>query len=170
MQDFQTLCQHRRSIRKYTDEPLSLDQLDYILRCALMSPSGKRINPWRFFVVTDTALLRRMEGCRTYGSQMFATATAAIVVALDASLTDVWQCDGAIAAQNMLLAAADLGLGACWCQVYGREGAEDLVRQIANVPSQLNILCAISLGHPDEERKPYDFSKLQYDKVTHIKI
>ncbi|MBR1427009.1 MAG: nitroreductase family protein [Paludibacteraceae bacterium] len=170
MQNFQELCRLRRSIRKYTEEPLTQEQLDYILRCALMSPSGKRINPWRFVVVTDRAVLRRMAGCRTYGSQMFDTAAAGIVVALDASLTDTWQCDGAIAAQNMLLAAADLGLGACWCQVYGREGAEQLIREAAAVPEGLTILCVVSLGHPDEQRRSYDFDKLQYDKVIQSNI
>ena len=98
MTDFETLCRVRRSIRKYTEQKVEREKLDYILRCALMSPSGKRTNPWEFYVVTDTEKLRQMAGCRTYGSGMFETAQAAIVVALDASLTDTWQSDGAIAA------------------------------------------------------------------------
>ena len=90
MQDFQSLCQNRRSIRKYTTQAVEQEKIDYILRCALMSPSSKRTNPWEFVVVRDEAKLRAMENCRTYGSGMFQTATAAIVVTLDSTLTDMW--------------------------------------------------------------------------------
>lgn len=168
MIDFQTLCRQRRSIRKYTDQKVEKEKLDYIVRCALMSPSGKRINPWEFYVVTDREVLRQMVGCRTYGSGMFETAQAAIVVALDASLTDTWQSDGAIAAQNIWLAAADQGLGACWCQVYKREGAEDLVKKLAGISENLTVLCVMSLGYKDEERKMYDLDKLPYQKVHYV--
>jgi len=165
MQTFQELCQQRRSIRKYTSQPVEQEKIDYMLRCALMAPSGKRLNPWEFVVVRDEQKLRAMEGCRTYGSGMFQTATAAIVVALDASLTDTWMADGAIAAEHLLLAAAEQGLGACWCQVYQREGAEDLIRNLCGIPAALSVLCVISLGYKDEERKNYDLEKLRYDKI-----
>ena len=136
-----------------------------MLRCALMSPSSKRTNPWEFVVVRDEAKLRAMEGCRTYGSGMFKTAMAAIVVALDTTLSDTWMADGAIAAEHLLLAAEEQGLGACWCQVYQREGAEELIRSLCGVPEDRTILCVISIGYKDEERKPYDPAKLRYDKV-----
>ena len=130
-----------------------------------MSPSGKRLNPWEFVVVTDEAVLRQLAGCKTYGSQMFNTAMAGIVVALDASLTDTWQADGAIAAEHILLAAAEQGLGACWCHVYGRDESEALVRKLTNIPETLNVLCVISLGYKAEERKDYDLGKLLYNKI-----
>lgn len=165
METFEQLCQNRRSIRKYTSQPVEKEKIDYILRCALMSPAGKRLNPWEFYVLTQQPVLRQLAACRTYGSGMFNTAMAAIVVALDTSISDTWQSDGAIAAQDILLAAADAGLGACWCQVYQREGAEQLVRSLAGIPENLTVLCVISLGYKDEERKPYDTDKLPYQKV-----
>jgi len=165
MKDFESLCRSRRSIRKFKDMPVEAEKLDSMLRCALMSPSSKRCNPWEFYVVQDTALIRRMAGCKTYGAQMMETAQAAVVVAVDASLTDTWQADGAIAAEHLLLAAEDLGLGACWCQVYGRDNAEELIRQIAGIPSSLSVLCVIALGYKDEERRPYDPDKLLYNKI-----
>ena len=181
MNSFLELCQNRRSYRKYTAQPVEREKLDYIVQCALMAPAGKRLNPWHFTVVTDESVIRQFAGCRTYGSGMFQTATAAIVVSLDTSVCDTWQADGAIAAAHILLAAADLGLGACWCQVYQREGAEELVKKALTEPRAKNqeqetenhaqalegktILCIISLGYKDEERKPYDLSKLQYEKV-----
>jgi nitroreductase len=141
------------------------EKIDYILRCALMAPSSKRTNPWEFIVVRDEAKLRAMAGCRTYGSQMFDTATAGIVVALDTSLSDTWMADGAIAAGHILLAAEEQGLGACWCQVYNREGAEDLIKGLCGIPENRTVLCVISLGYKDEERKDYELDKLKYDKI-----
>ena len=165
MDSFEELCRSRRSIRQYKAQPVEQEKIDYMLRCALMSPSSKRTNPWEFVVVRDEAKLRAMEGCRTYGSGMFKTAMAAIVVALDTSLSDTWMADGAIAAEHLLLAAEEQGLGACWCQVYRREGAEELIRSLCGIPADRTVLCVISIGYKDEERKPYDPAKLRYDKV-----
>lgn len=163
--DFIQLCRNRRSVRKYTAQPVEQEKIDYMLRCALMAPSGKRTNPWEFVVIRDEAKLRAMEACRTYGSGMFKTATAAIVIALDTSLSDTWMADGAIAAEHLLLAAAEQGLGACWCHVYNREGAEDLIKGLCAIPDNRTVLCVISLGYKDEERKQYELDKLPYDKI-----
>lgn len=165
MDSFEDLCRHRRSIRKYTKQPIEQEKIDYMLRCALMAPSSKRTNPWEFIVVQDESKLRAMAGCRTYGSQMFETAMAAIVVALDTSLSDAWMADGAIAAEHLLLAAEEQGLGACWCHVYCREASEELIKSLCCIPENLTVLCVISLGYKDEERKNYDLEKLKYEKT-----
>ena len=165
MGSFQELCQKRRSIRKYTNLPVEQEKIDYMLRCALMAPSSKRTNPWEFIVVRDEAKLRQMAGCRTYGSQMFDTAMAAIVIALDTSLSDAWMADGAIAAEHILLAAEEQGLGACWCHVYCREASEQLIKSLCAIPEDKTVLCVISLGYKDEERKDYDLAKLKYEKI-----
>ena len=78
MESFLELCRNRRSYRKYTSQPVEREKLDYIVQCALMAPAGKRLNPWHFTVVTDEAVIRQFAGCRTYGSGMFQTATAAL--------------------------------------------------------------------------------------------
>ena len=169
MTNFEELCRSRRSIRKYKALPVEREKLDYMLRCALMSPSGKRINPWEFYVCEDVAVLRSLSACKTYGSQMFDTARAAIAVAADAAKTDTWQADAAIAAEHLLLAAEDQGLGACWCHIYGREESEQIVRTAFGIPDTLTVLCIISIGYKDEERRQYDPAKLLYDKVHYIK-
>ena len=165
MEDFRALCQKRRSIRTFTAQAVEQEKIDYILQCALMSPSGKRLNPWEFIVIRDEQKLRRLAGCKTYGSQMFNTAMAGIVVALDSTLTDTWQADGAIAAEHILLAAAEQGLGACWCHVYGRDESEAMVREMTGLPEKYSVLCVIALGYKNEERKDYDLQKLIYSKV-----
>lgn len=166
MAEFRELCQKRRSIRKFTDREVEPEKIDYLLQCALMAPSAKRTCPWEFIVVRDEAKLRPLEACRTYGSGMFKTAKAAIIIVLDPTLSDnTWMADGAIAAEHILLAAAEQGLGACWCHVHEREGAPDLVRQLCGVPEDKQILCAVALGYPDEERSPYDLARLKYEKI-----
>ena len=169
MDSFERLCQKRRSIRKYTNQPVEQEKIDYILRCALMAPSSKRTNPWEFIVVRNEATLRAFAGCRTYGSQMFDTATAGIVIALDTTLSDAWMADGAIAAEHILLAAEEQGLGACWCHVYCREASEELVKNLCAIPEDKTVLCIISLGYKDEERRDYDFAKLKYEKIHNEK-
>jgi nitroreductase len=73
--------------------------------------------------------------------------------------------DGAIAAEHILLAAEEQGLGACWCQVYNREGAEELIKGLCGIPEDRTVLCVISLGYKDEERQDYDLAKLKYEKI-----
>lgn len=168
METFLSLCQHRRSIRKYTSQSVEQAKIDYMLQCALMSPSGKRINPWEFFVVQDGDRLRPLSGCKTYGAQMFNTAMAAIAVTADTSLSDTWMCDASIAAEHILLAAQEQGIGACWCHIYGREESEKLVRETLHIPDHLTVLCVISLGYKDEERKNYSLDKLLYEKIHRL--
>lgn len=172
MESFIELARQRRSIRKYTEQPVDSEKIEKLLQAALMSPASKRCNPWEFVVVQDHEVLKQMAGCRTYGSQMLENSPLGIVICLDTALTDTWQCDGAIAAENILLAAEDLGLGACWVQVYGRllkeesdETAESLIRQLCGIPEHLTVLCVISVGYKNEERKPREIEKLQYEKI-----
>ena len=176
MDSFLELARVRRSYRKYTAQPIEQEKIEHILQAGLMAPASKRSNPWEFVVVTDHEVLSQMACCRTYGSQMLTEAAAGIVICVDASLTDTWQCEGAIAADHMLLEAADLGLGACWVQIYGRyadeEGtisAEQQVRNLTGIPEDKNVLCIISLGYKNEERKPREIDKLQYEKVHYGK-
>ena len=73
--------------------------------------------------------------------------------------------DGAIAAEHILLAAEEQGLGACWCHVYCREASEELIKGLCGIPDDRTVLCVISLGYKDEEHKNYDLSKLKYEKI-----
>lgn len=174
MKTFLDLALQRRSIRKYEDRKVEPEKIQTILTAALASPSAKHLNPWEFVVVEDRHLLSEMAGCRTYGSQMLQQSPLGIVLCVDSSLTDTWQADGAIAAMNMLLAAEDLGLGACWVQVYNREHtetetAEQMIRRLTGVPDNLNILCIVSIGYKAEDKRPINPEKLQYDKIHYGK-
>jgi len=107
---------------------------------------------------------------------MLSTAPAVVVVALDEAASGTWREDGAIAAQNMMLAAVDQGLGSCWCQILDRptpegcdvEWAEDVIRRLTGIGTDRRILCLVTIGYAEEERRPYDPAKLLYDKVNYL--
>jgi nitroreductase len=170
MNSFFDLLKNRRSIRKYLPTAVEQDKISLITKAALMSPSSKRSNPWEFIVIQDTETLQKLAGCRPHGSQFLAESPLGIIVTADTTKTDVWMEDASIAAIIMQLQAQDLGLGSCWIQVYGRNkddetATESYIRGLLDIPEHFAVLSIISIGYPNEERKPYDESKLAVDKV-----
>ncbi len=170
MNSFFDLLKNRRSIRKYLPKAVEQDKIALITKAALMSPSSKRSNPWEFIVIQDTETLQKLAGCRPHGSQFLAESPLGIIVTADTTKTDVWMEDASIAAIIMQLQAQDLGLGSCWIQVYGRNKddettTESYIRGLLDIPEHFAVLSIISIGYPNEERKPYDEDKLAVDKV-----
>ncbi len=161
---------HRRSYRKYTGQALNPDDVKTILETALMAPAGKRRNPWNFIVVEDKEVLNALSTAKDGGAGPIANAAIAIALVANPEESDTWVEDLSIAAVMIQLQCADLGLGSCWIQMRGRfdaEGvaAEENVRRLLEVPAEYEVLAVISIGYPDEERKPYDPEKLQWEKV-----
>lgn len=168
--DFRELVQKRRSIRRFTDEELSGEQVQTIVRAGLMAPSSKGTRAWHFVVVDDKAALERLSQCRPAGAEFVKGAALAIVVMVDSRVTDVWAEDGAIAAVTMQYQAADLGLGSCWAQVRLRTwpdgtSAADIVREVVEAPDWLEPLCIVGIGHPAIERKLQDEDNLKWEAV-----
>lgn len=170
MQSFHDLLIHRRSIRQYTGQPIDPEQVRTILEAALMSPAGKRRNPWQFIVVEDKDKLQALSAAKEGGAAPIAGAAIAIAVIADPDDSDTWVEDLSIASILIQLQCSDLGLGSCWIQMkerYDANGtpAEYNVRNLLEIPEQYRVLAVISVGHPAEERKPYDTEKLQWEKV-----
>ena len=170
MESFHDLVINRRSIRKYTDEPIDPDHVRLILEAALMSPAGKRKNPWHFVVVEDKDTLKALSEAKDMGAAPIAGASLAIAVVANPEESDTWVEDLSIASIQMQLQCRDLGLGSVWVQMRNREDADGNtatynIRRILSLPDNFEVLSVISIGHPDEERKPYDTSKLQWEKV-----
>ncbi|MEE0520009.1 MAG: nitroreductase family protein [Bacteroidaceae bacterium] len=170
MENFKDLVQRRRSVRKFTEEEIKAEDLQTILRAALMSPTGKSVRGWHFVVVDDKALLEKMSLCRSMGSQFLAGAAVAIVVLGDREASDVWCEDASLAALTMQYQAADLGLGSCWCQIRNRfmengEPSDNILRFLLRYPEHLTAECIIGIGHPAIERKPQDESSLKWENV-----
>ena len=169
------LLKSRRSIRKYLLKPVEQEKIQQIAFAALMSPSSKRSTPWEFIVVQDKKMLLKLSECRSHSSQMLADSPLGIIVTADSSKSNVWLEDASIAAIIMQLQAQDLGLGSCWIQVYDREKdekltSEEYIRGLFDIPDQFKILCILSIGYPNEERKPFDTDKLITEKIHYEKF
>lgn len=174
MENFAELIKCRRSMRKFTAEELSQEQVVGLLRAALMSPTSKRSNSWQFVVVDDKEMLDRLSRCKESGASFLREAALAIVVLADPLLSDVWIEDASVASIIIQLQAEDMGLGSCWVQIRERFTANgipaaDYVRELLDIPLQLQVMSVIAVGHKGMERKPFDESRLQWEKV-HINI
>lgn len=170
MADFKSLVQTRRSVRKFTEQPIEADDLKTILRAALMAPTSKSTRGWHFIVVDDKEILEKMSLCRPMGSQFLAGCAAAIVVLGDHEVSDVWVEDASIAAVTMQYQATELGLGSCWCQVRNRfmndsESADNILRFLLHYPQNLIAECVIGIGYPAQERKPQNEDSLKWENV-----
>lgn len=170
MDNFATLIKNRRSTRKFTEQSLSPEQVELILRAALMAPASKRSNPWQFVVVEDKEMLRQLSGCKKNGAGFLEGCSLAVVVLANVMESDVWVEDASIASIYMQLQAEDLGLGSCWCQVRNRmteneTDANEYVRRLLDIPYQLDVLSIIGFGYKDQVRKPFDEAHLQWEKV-----
>ena len=170
-----TLIQQRRSIRKFLPQAVETEKIDLLLKSVLMAPTSKNSKSWQFVVVDDPALLQQLSTSRPMGSALIANAPMAVVVLADPSKSDAWLEDAAIASVFLQLQAEDLGLGSCWVQIARRPhnddvSAEQYIRDLLQVPDDLNVVNVIAIGYKDEERRPYDEAKLPYDKVHRNKF
>ncbi len=143
----------RRCVREYTDDPVSDEQLDLMIEAARWAPSGLNNQPWRFMKITDRELISKLSQLTRYRG-LIARAPALIAVFLDHSemydrTKDVQSVGAAI--QNMLLAAHDAGLGACWVGeiLNRRREVEELLR----VSSDLELMAVVTVGHPVERER-----------------
>lgn len=156
----------RRSIRAYTDSPVSNEQVDALLRAAMAAPSANDVRPWAFVVVRDAERRKALAKIHQWSS-MCADAPLVIAVLGDPEESLHWVEDCSAATENLLLAVAGLDLGAVWVAVYPHADREARVRQILGIPEQFRVLCLVPVGQPAETKSPrtrYEASKI-YDET-----
>lgn len=152
----------RKSVRSYTSEPVSREQLDTLVRAAMAAPTGRDMRPWKFIVVDDRAAMRQLAAQLPY-AKMLAEAPAAIVVCGDLSVVDDkgnpstnWMYDCSAATENLLLQAEAMGLGAVWTAAYPYEERLAAVVKAFNLPEHIVPLCVVPVGHPKGAPQPKD--------------
>lgn len=160
----------RRSIRKYKPgAEITQEQIELLLEAAMMAPSACHTRPWEFIVVRNREKLNAITAVHPH-TKMLETASLAIVVCAlpetqpeGAKAHGFFPQDCGAATQNILLQAAELGLGSCWCGVYPKEGYIANVREILGITAlPFNI---IAIGVPDDTPKARGFfeeSKIRY--------
>ena len=161
----------RTSIRSFTGDPVSKEQLETILKAGMAAPTAMNGQPWRFVVVTDKDKIAEVFGAGPR-SGMFTTAGAVIVVCgettmmrkpfgqPDAPETEVenifWYEDCSAATENILLAAHALGLGAVWTAGYPAMERIAPISAALGIPAKVVPLCVIPIGVPAENPDPKD--------------
>jgi nitroreductase len=159
----------RRSIRKFTGQPVSEEDLHTILRAGCYAPSAKDKRPWQFIVVRDAEKLKAIAAGMRYG-KMIPQAGCVIVVCgskADQGMVGFLVEDCSAAIQNMLLATHGLGLGAVWCGLYPVTPNTRLVTDILELPAGIVPVGLIALGHKIEDRQTaerFDPAKVHLEK------
>lgn len=153
----------RRSVRKYTEEAVSKEDISELLHAAMSGPSACNRKPWDFYVVSNSELLEELRGASRFTK---IKAPLAMIVCgnlektLPMKMADYWIQDCSAAIENILLRATDLGLGTVWCGLYPQKRAEEKVREILGLSEKRIPLGLILLGHPAETPEARD----QYDE------
>ena len=142
----------RRSVRHFTPEPVSQEQLQRILSAAMHAPSACNQQPWHFIVVTGREKLGAIAKAHPY-AKMLEQAPLAIIVCGDLTLETCpgnWIIDCSAAMENLLLAVHALGLGGVWVGIHPVEQRVKDISGLLNLPTFAVPLCLAAVGHPSE--------------------
>lgn len=144
----------RRSIRKYLNEPVSLEKLETILRAAMQAPTARNLQPWEFVVTQSKDIMNRIPEIHPY-AQMVPTAGAVILVCGNREFQNdisylLEDCSACV--QNILLETVNQGLGAVWLGIYPKEDRIRGISSLFNLPEHIVPVALVSIGVPGEEK------------------
>ncbi len=163
----------RKSVRSFTEQPVSREQLDTLVRAAMAAPTGRDMRPWKFIAIHDKAAMQQLADKLPY-AKMLAEAPAAIAVCGDLSVTDKenrpstnWTFDCSAATENLLLMAEAMGLGAVWTGVHPYDDRVKCVSEALGLPPHIIPLNLIPIGYPKGNPQPkdkYDKNNIHYNR------
>jgi nitroreductase len=142
----------RRSVRKYTGDPIPRQDLETIVDAGRLAATGGNRQPWDFIVVTERETIDQLK----VAAQWMEKAAAIVAVVMDPS-SRWWVEDGSAAIENILLASTALGYGSCWLEGWTLPHEEEF-KALLGVPEEKRLLTLIPIGVPAEwptkEKKP----------------
>lgn len=155
----------RRSIRIFEDKDVPEEIVDDILDCARKAPSGHNSQAWKFVVVRNKDNKDQLAKAQKWSSFIADAPICIVVCCTESEHRPSNYLSAACAAQNILLSAHAHGLGGCWCYVkdFDDLSIESRVRDILIIPKNIEVLCMIPIGYPDEkpgERVLKDLSEI----------
>ncbi len=151
----------RTSVRRYQDTPVEDEKVEQLLRAAMAAPSAGDKRPWEFVVITDKEILGEISA-NIHTSSHAVNAPLVVVVCGDMTKTfpedglDYWVEDTSAAAENLLLAAHGLGLGAVWCGIYPMRNRVAFLSELLHLPGYIVPMNIITIGYPAEDPAPKD--------------
>lgn len=158
----------RRSIRTWTNEPVTDGERKIILEAAMNAPSAADARPWHFVTVDDPEVINQFT--ELGGTEMLTESTLLVMVCGDPSkeiYPGFWPQDCSCAAQNMQLAAHDIGLGCVWIAIYPLEERVETCRTILGIPETITPFALLAMGVPNEVLSPeyrYDEERVHLNK------
>ena len=165
----------RRSVRKYLDKPVEQEKVERLLQAAMQAPSAGNQRPWEFIVVREKETLRKLAGASPYATPVF-RAPAAIVVLGNLELETVRHPeylpqDLAAATENLLLQAAESGLGAVWLGIAPLDDRMAYIRELFQLPESVMPFAIVPVGYAESETPPvnrYETAKVHEEKYKKI--
>ena len=158
--DALAVIQERKSVRHFTGEKVSKEDIETILRAGMAAPAAVHMLPWKFIVVTEKSRIKALSEGLIFAKMLPQAGTAIVVCAApqEAAMSNEAFAiiDCTCASENILLAAEALGLGAVWTAVYPNNQAMDFVRKELNIPSNIIPLNVIPIGYPTGEDRAQD--------------
>ncbi len=160
----------QRVVRAFTADPIPDDALSTILHAGRRAGSSKNLQRWAFITITDREALRRLSGVGPWCGHLAGATMAIALVTPDpraegAPLSVMW--DLGRAAQNMTLAAWDLGIGSCPATVYEQADCRSILRY----PDDHHCEYILSFGYPvdptDLTRPPRAGGRLDLASMLH---
>ena len=152
------LFRKRRTIRRFTAEDVSEEDLQALLEAASVAPSRLDRRPLYYLVIRDKATKAKLaEALRV--RPYIEEASVVIAVCADPTVSTTWELDASAAIENMLLAATALGLGGAWVGSKGSqlwERAIEVLHSAVAVPAGIGVASLVCIGHPGEEKRAYD--------------
>jgi nitroreductase len=160
----------RRSIRRYAERPVEREVLTQLMQAAMAAPSATNSRPWEFVAVTQPETMAAFQREMPFGK--FKAPAAVVVcgnhrIAKNVSSRLFWVQDCSAATENLLIAAAGLGLGTCWLGVHPMNPVEQIVRRIVKLPRHVTPLTVVYVGYPAEEkpaRTQYEEERVHWEK------
>lgn len=151
----------RVSVREFTGEKISDEQIDTLMRAAMSAPSAINKQPWAFIVVTDEDKIAELGKALPYSRCSNHPAVAIIPCgdlskAIEGEMAGFWINDVSAATENLLLAAHAMGLGAVWTGLHPDMNRARMVQELLGLPEHVIPLCVVPVGVPAEHPEVKD--------------
>lgn len=158
----------RRSIRRFTEQTITDEQLHTLLDAAMTAPSAGNAQPWEFIIVRSQEGREGIARRHPYAAMALKSQVCVAICGNTANekYPGFWPQDCAAAIQNLLLAARDLGIGSVWTGVYPLEDRIKNFKEFFNLPEHVIPLGIVVLGYPDQpftEHHRFDASKVHQE-------
>ena len=161
------LFKNRRSVRKFTDRPVTDSQIYEIICAGMVAASGCNTKGYQLVLVKNKSMLEKLSKMGKWVDFLKGCSYAVVITAKDYPF---WIEDCTLVASNIMHEAVNQGLGCCWADikdgmVLDKTDRVSIVQKLLGIPKEQHVLCAIAIGNPDQKVKPHSESDYDEKKI-----